>query len=146
MKLQINTKSGLYELIAQDKELEIEIKKAILNDLVKNYLKAIVNTQVLKDLKDEIMDELSKNGYYVIKQAIQWNKFLADDVKKLIKQEVATAVQDEISEQVHDVSKELNKEAKERINSALDILHLDEIIKHCVNLRLTEIISKLADK
>lgn len=146
MKLQINTKSGLYELIAQDKELEIEIKKAILNDLVKNYLKAIVNTQVLKDLKEEIMDELSKNGYYVIKQAIQWNKFLADDVKKLIKQEVATAVQDEISEQVHDVSKELNKEAKERINSALDILHLDEIIKHCVNLRLTEIISKLADK
>lgn len=146
MKLQINTKSGLYELIAQDKELEIEIKKAILNDLVKNYLKAIVNTQVLKDLKEEIMDELSKNGYYVIKQAIHWNKFLADDVKKLIKQEVATAVQDEISEQVHDVSKELNKEAKERINSALDILHLDEIIKHCVNLRLTEIISKLADK
>lgn len=146
MKLQINTKSGLYELIAQDKELEIEIKKTILNDLVKNYLKAIVNTQVLKDLKEEIMDELSMNGYYVIKQAIHWNKFLTDDVKKLIKQEVATAVQDEISEQVHDVSKELNKEAKERINSALDVVHLDEIIKHCVNLRLTEIINKLADK
>lgn len=60
-KIQINTLEGLKELIKNDSEIEIKVKESIINGFCKDYLKGCANSEVIKELKDEIMDELKKN-------------------------------------------------------------------------------------
>lgn len=147
MKIQINTKEGLYQLIASDKELEIEIKKAIINDFAKNYIKSVANSEIIQKLKYEILDELRKNNYFEVKKSIGYSEFLSDGIKNKIKQEVDKAIHNEISNQIMNMKLELFNEIKQSIQEKLSVYDNEDklvsIIKQVIENKCQTIINKL---
>lgn len=147
MKIQINTKEGLYQLIATDKELEIEIKKSIINDFAKNYIKSVANSEVIQKLRYEILDELRKNNYFDIKKGIGYSEYLSDSLKKQIKKEVAKNIEDEIFNKLSEYKMELYREIKQNIKEKLSVYDdeekLAEMLKSVIEDKFKSIINKI---
>jgi hypothetical protein len=65
MKIQINSLAALERLIGGDNEVEIEIRKSVVENFMKKHINAIANSNVTEGIKNEIMKTLVTNptGY-----------------------------------------------------------------------------------
>jgi len=65
MKIQINSLAALERLIGGDNDVEIEIRKSVVENFMKKHINAIANSKVTEGIKTEIMNTLVTNptGY-----------------------------------------------------------------------------------
>lgn len=144
MKIQINTKEGLYELIASDKNLEIEIKKRIINEYAKDYIKSVANSEIINDLKTQVVKELKKTNYCGVlgEYSLSGSPNLSVNIKELIHNEVKQCVNNEILTQVVETKLELLKKTREEIKETL-ATYDEEKIRSLVKEILDTTIKKL---
>lgn len=122
MKLQINSKEALERLIGEDKEVEISIKAAIVNQFAKQYLKSVANSAVMDEIKRAVIREVKEETKDYIGKTNWGNEYFVKDenLKNAIRKCVKEALDSLIREAVKEQFAPLEQEVKFRLGVATD--------------------------
>ncbi|MBD5224229.1 MAG: hypothetical protein HDS71_09345 [Bacteroidales bacterium] len=123
MKLQINSKEALERLIGEDKEVEISIKAAIVNQFAKQYLKSVANSAVMDEIKRAVIREVKEETKDYIGKTNWGNDYFVKDenlknaIRKCVKEELDNLIREAVKEQFTP----LEQEVKFRLGVATDL-------------------------
>lgn len=125
MKIQINSKEALERLIGDDKEMEIAIKNAVINQFAKQYLKSVANSMIIEDLKRAVCREVSAMVEQYVEKTSSWARlevFAKPELKEAIDNAAKAAMSELIKERVKEQMAKVNQEVGHRLNYELDII------------------------
>lgn len=100
IKIQINSLKALERLIGGDSELELDIRKNIVIDFTKRYLKELVTTEEIQKIDVKFHREVQLIAEEKLReQGVSWNNYLqkwtfSDNFKKNIKESINIIIKD----------------------------------------------------
>lgn len=125
MKIQINSKEALERLIGDDKEMEIAIKNAVINQFAKQYLKSVANDEIIRELEAAVLVEVDT----AIKRHVErtpaygMSRFKASpELKEAIQNATKEALRELVKEAIEERMSDVEKEVKELLGYKLDII------------------------
>lgn len=146
MKIQINSLAALERLIGDDREMEITVKSSIINQFATQYIKSIVNSEIVDTIKKSVIEEVTKTNYFDLltkDKSVYFSTryLLSDKAKELVKNQVKGEVDNLISEAI----KPIREEIVEEIRSRLDLMSLS--VSQCIREEVQkDTIEKLVQK
>lgn len=152
VKIQINSLQALERLIGDDREMSITVKESIINEFAKSHLKAVVNNEFLKNLKDEIIAYMKKTNYLGILDTQPTGRFgqreyvLSEDTKKMIQRTVRQEIDDIVRDAVEPIRQEIVEDIRSRADLAAEsiIKTLNaSTVEKLVNKRIEEMYSQV---
>ena len=152
-KIQINTLEGLKELIKNDSEIEVKVKESIINGFCKHYLKGCANSEVIKNLKDVIMDELKETNYFGLykESGLSWKKeyVISNDLKAKIEREVTSEINNVFGERLKSEMDMLSKRFELKIEDYVESRFkdtIDKTIEKIINRKIGEAFRHMLNK
>lgn len=125
MKIQINSKEALERLIGDDKEMEIAIKNAVINQFAKQYLKSVANDEILQELKAAVLAEVEAEVAKHVEcvPAYGMSRFKArPELKEAVKDATVEALRELVKEAIEEQMSDVEKEVKGLLGYKLDII------------------------
>lgn len=135
MKIQINSKEALERLIGDDKEMEIAIKKAIINQFATQYLKSVANSEIMNSLKKAVTEEVDKEVERYIEKVPGWisHSFKAKpELQVVINKTIDESLSEMVKAQVKEEIANIDKEVKQHLGYQLDVI-CDKITKENID-------------
>lgn len=125
MKIQINSKEALERLIGDDKEMEIAIKNAVINQFAKQYLKSVANDEIMRELKVAVLAEVEAEVARHVERAPVYgvSQFKARaGLKEAIQNATKEALRDLVKETIENQMPAVEEEVKQALGYKLDII------------------------
>lgn len=120
MKIQINSLAALERLIGGDNELEIDIRKSIVEQFTKAHLRTLLNTDVVKVQMANMADkEVKSMVSQVIKASVEAKWSRAEKLIEKYVEDAAEMISDNISRSI--IEKRIEKLVDERLKEKLGI-------------------------
>lgn len=144
MKIQINSLAALERLIGDDKEMEITVKKSVINGFAKSYIKSIANSEIVDTIKKAVLDEVKRTNYFgllVQDKSKFYSYLLSNEAKELVRIQVKREIDDLIQKEIAPIREEITNEIRNR----LDLMSLS--VSQCIREEVQkETIDKLVQK
>lgn len=144
MKIQINSLAALERLIGDDKEMEITVKKSVINGFAKSYIKSIANSEIVDTIKKAVLDEVKRTNYFgllVQDKSKFYSYLLSNEAKELVRIQVKREIDDLIQKEIAPIREEITAEIRNR----LDLMSLS--VSKCIREEVQkETIDKLVQK
>ena len=125
MKIQINSKEALERLIGDDKEMEIAIKNAVINQFAKQYLKSVANDEIMRELKVAVLAEVEAEVARHVERvpAFGMSCFKArPGLKEAVKDATKEALRELVKEAIEERMSDVDGEVKQLLGYKLDII------------------------
>lgn len=125
MKIQINSKEALERLIGDDKEMEIAIKSAVINQFAKQYLKSVANDEIIRELKAAVLAEVEAEvaRHVELAPVFSVSRFKArPELKKAIQNATKEALRELVKEAIEERMSDVEEEIKQLLGYKLDII------------------------
>lgn len=130
-KIQINSLEALERLIGNDNELEIDIRNNIVESFTKKHLKALVNTETIKDLESAVKKEVS-------------SYFSFYPTRTYLSKEFSKIVRDSITDEANAI---VYKEVRDLINLEIKKITDTSYVKDMVDYYIkTDLVKKISDE
>lgn len=154
MKIQINSLAALERLIGDDKEMEITVKKSVINGFAKSYIKSIANSEIVDTIKKAVLNEVKRTDYFglLVQNKSEFcgiNYLLSNKAKELVKIQVKREIEDLIQKEIAPIREEITAEIRNR----LDLMSLsvsqcirEEVQKETIDKLVQKILKDLLDK
>lgn len=130
IKLQLNSAPIIKQIIDNDPEFELEIKKTILDSVVRKHIKDITTNEIIKDTVRETLADIRKNGLDLgdakmsgkyDRGQCSWYNYdagaLSDEIKNYYSRVIQTFVKLEMEKLVKD---ELKNQIQEIVTSTIE--------------------------
>ncbi|WP_289739325.1 hypothetical protein [Paramuribaculum intestinale] len=125
MKIQINSKEAHERLIGDDKEMEIAIKNAVINQFAKQYLKSVANDGILQELKAAVLAEVEAEVARHVERipAYGMSRFKArPELKEAVQDTTKEALRELVKEAIEERMSDVEGEIKQLLGYKLDII------------------------
>lgn len=156
MKLQINSLAALERLIGNDNEIEIDIRKNVVDAFAKKHLKAVANEMFEKGTTDAVKTVLISEGFFNEAGTNYYNKRLVlghrmkELVAKSIDMRIAGKIRSMIDERME--SPEIKQRVQKSVDNAVSYLEhdlrnnvLEGIVGREVSRRLTAVLENIGE-
>ena len=151
MKIQINSLEAFNRLIEGDKEMEISVKSAIINDFATRYIKFVANSEIIDKVKQEVLKAIEKTDYFGMLKEVDnglWakNHRLSHKVEKLVEEEVKNRVYNIIFDKITEAELKLEEVINQRLELMSDFIMGrlgEEAIKNALTRILQEKLKKI---
>jgi hypothetical protein len=134
LTLQINSLEALERLIGGDSEIEIDIRNNVVQKFAEKHLKAVANSEMMKNLESSIRNSLYESSGY--------KKNVSSKIKKEIDTIVDNIVSDNIKRKMVSVSAELIDNANQKIRQIADDIEKQDIVNKAINKAINEKVDK----
>ena len=97
VKIQINSLAALEKLIGNDNELEIEVRRSVVNDFAKKHLKNIADETIVSKAAVAVKNEVENQFFDVVQQGWYEHIVFKPDVIEKLKGDLKVAVDSQLS-------------------------------------------------
>jgi hypothetical protein len=150
MKVQINSLEAFNRLIEGDKEMEISIKSAIINDFATRYIKSVANSEIIDKVKQEVLKAIEKTDYFGMLREVDTSSWFKDHrlshkVEKLVEEEVKSKVYNIIFDKVAEAEARLEEVINQRLESMSNFI-IGRLGEEAIKNALTRILQEKLKK